>query len=175
MAAGDAFMKTNPPTHTAIHLLKSRLAAILRRACFLRDASGGAALEFGIVLPVLLLVVLGGLAFAITLQNYLVVANAADMAAIQLTLSRGAATPYTSAVNAINAAASTLTTANLKITVTVNGAACTSDATCQTALSSAASKQASVSLSYPCNLTVLQINYAPAGCSLNATTLGLVQ
>jgi Flp pilus assembly protein TadG len=147
----------------------------LHRARAVRDDSGVAAVEFAMLVPVLLLIMLGGLVFTIALQNNLLVANAADVGAFQLTLSRGATTPYTSTINAINGAASALNTANLKITLTVNGTSCTSDVTCQTALSGAASKQAGVSITYPCNLNVLQINFAPSGCTLSANTLGFIQ
>ena len=97
------------------------------------------------------------------------------MGASQLIVSRGSATPYTTTTGVVNAAATGLTTASLTITVKVNGATCASDAACQTALSNAASQQASVSVAYPCNLTVMDVNFAPGGCTLQATIVGLVQ
>jgi Flp pilus assembly protein TadG len=139
------------------------------------DISGAAAIEFALVVPVFLLVVLGGFIFAIALGNYLSVSNAAYAGVSQLTLSRGLTTPYTTTVSAINAAANNLITGSLTVAVSVNGTACSTDAACQTALSTASSKQASVTVSYPCSLGVMQYNFASSGCTLHSSVVGLVQ
>ncbi len=44
-----------------------------------------------------------------------------------------------------------------------------------TALDSAGGKQANVAVSYPCRLVVLNVDFAPGGCSLSQSTAGRVQ
>jgi Flp pilus assembly protein TadG len=148
------------------------LVTTLHQALDLHEDSGVAAVEFAFLFSVLLLIVIGGLAFSITLANYIVVSNAANAGGLKLVLRGGTSTPYTNTINAIyTAVAPTLTTANLTVTLRVDGTLCNSDSTCQTALSAAAARQASVSVSYPCNLAVMNINYAPNGCAFKSTTV----
>lgn len=152
--------------------LKSSFFTSLRR---LGDPSGAAAVEFALVAPVYLVLVVGGLIFALAFSNYLSVTNAAYAGASQLIISRGQTTPYTTTVSAVDTAAGNLTTANLTITITVNGTTCSSDTTCENALTNAASQQASVTVSYPCSLDVLQYNFSANGCTLSSSVAGLVQ
>jgi Flp pilus assembly protein TadG len=134
----------------------------------LHEDLGVAAVEFAFLLSVLLLVLLGWLASWIALATFLVVSNAANAGAMQLMLTTSM--PYTDTINAIKAAVvPALNVANLTVALTVNGRSCNSDSTCQTALSAARSKQVSLSVSYPCNLTVANINYAPNGCVVKST------
>ena len=141
----------------------------------MHEGSGVAAVELAFLLPVLLLTLIGGLAFSMGLATYVVVSNAANVGAVQLMLTTsmlGASMPYTYTINAINAAvAPVLTIADLTVTLTVNGKSCNSDSACQTALSVAASKQVSLSVSYPCRLPVMNIDYAPNGCAFKSTTV----
>ena len=55
----------------------------------------------------------------------------------------------------------------------VNGVACTTDSTCSAIL--VVGQPALVKTTYPCNLTVMGINYAPGGCTLSAETAQMVQ
>ena len=93
---------------------------------------------------------------------------------LQLTVSRGDTTPWTDTTNVIYAAAPTLLRANLTVSVSVNGTACTSEATCVTALSTAAGLPASVTVRYPCKLKVLAVSYLNS-CTVSATPTGRVQ
>ncbi len=141
----------------------------------LQEQSGVAAVEFALVAPLLLAISLAGIIFALALNNYVIVTNAAAVGAANLILSRGAATPYTDTVTAVRQAAQSLAQASLTIVMSVDDALCSDDASCTTALNSAGGKQANVAVSYPCRLVVLNIDFAPGGCSLSQSTAGRVQ
>jgi Flp pilus assembly protein TadG len=145
----------------------------LRFRRLLDDSTGVSALEFAIISPVLLTILLGIFQFGTAMNNYLVLTNAAAKGALTIALGRGTATPYTTTISAIDAAAPNLTVANITTTVTINGTACSSDSGCTTAL--VAGVSAVVKTTYPCNLTVMGINYAPSGCTLKAQTAQMVQ
>src|ERR1700730_17332182 len=84
------------------------------------EDSGVAAVEFAFLLLVLLLILVGGLAFSIGLASYLVVSSAVNAGAVQLMLTTSM--PYTHTINAINTAvAPALTVTDLTVTLTVNG------------------------------------------------------
>lgn len=155
-------------------LLIQRARLPLARVEMMRATSGAAGVEFALVVPLLLLVLLGTFVFGITLNNYIMVTNAAQTGTFQLTVSRGGSTPYTDTVNAITSSAPGLIKEQLTISLTVNGTACSSDGGCQTALTSASGKDASVEVSYPCSLIIMQVNYAPA-CTLKAKSTGRIQ
>jgi Flp pilus assembly protein TadG len=139
----------------------------------LKNDKGVSALEFAIISPVLLTILLGIFQFGTAMNNYLVLTNAAAKGALTIALGRGTATPYTTTISAIDAAAPNLTAANITTTVTINGTACSTDSGCTTAL--VAGVSAVVRTTYPCNLTVMGINYAPSGCTLSAQTAQMVQ
>ena len=144
----------------------------LRTGGMWREDSGVAAVEFALVAPLLLTIALAAITFALALNNYIVVTNASAVGATNLILSRGAATPYTDTVASVRQAAQSLVSGSLTIALSVDGAACSDDTTCATALSSAGGKPANVAVSYPCRLVVLNINFAPGGCVLRQSTAG---
>jgi hypothetical protein len=82
--------------------------------------------------------------------------------------------PYSTTVTAITSAAPNLTAASVTVTATVNGTACSSDSGCATALNAAAGETATVTATYPCNLTIMGFNFAPS-CTLTAQTSDLVE
>jgi Flp pilus assembly protein TadG len=148
------------------------LAGTMGRERAVRDASGVAAVEFALLLPVLMLALTGMFVFGIALNNYVSLTNAAQAGALQLAVSRGDSKPYSDTVSAIQNVAPGLTPASLTITLTVNGTACASDATCNTALTSAAGKSAAVQASYPCSLVVMAVTYA---CTMTVNTTERIQ
>jgi Flp pilus assembly protein TadG len=156
------------------------LAKTMRRARAGRAASGTVAVEFALVGPVLLLAMIGMFVFGIALNNWVILTNATEAGALQLAISQGNTdnTPWTDTTNAIYNAAGNLipyVKANLTITITVNGTACTSDATCLALLpSSSAGQPATVQATYPCSLTVMKVNYAPT-CNLTVKTTERIQ
>jgi Flp pilus assembly protein TadG len=155
-------------------LAKRSLVRAMCRALSIRDTSGTAAIEFGLIAPVLLLMIIGMFVFGIAIHDYLTVTNAAEAGAFQLAISRGDSTPYTDTTNAIYGAGPTLSKGQLTITLTINGSTCSSDSSCLTALNSAAGKSATVTVSYPCKLSVLGNNYFP-NCTLTARPTERIQ
>jgi hypothetical protein len=120
--------------------------------------------------------VLGMCQFGITLNQYLTLTNAVRSGSRQLSIDRGAATPWTDTINQIYASAPNLTQASLTITMSVNGTACTSDATCKAALlaAGATGAPAAVTASYPCSLAFFGSNFASV-CTLTSQTTERVE
>ena len=141
--------------------------------CTLKNDEGVSAIEFAIISPVLILLMTGIFQFGIAMNQYLNLTNAVAQGALTLALSRGTTTPYSATTSAINSAAPNLVPGQTTITVRINGTACTSDGTCSPAL--VAGVPAYVRATYPCNLTVMGVNYAPSGCTLSAQTTQMVQ
>jgi Flp pilus assembly protein TadG len=184
-------------------------AAVIRRkrialgviACLLRLARleaakakslgerGTALVEFALVAPMLLLIVLGTVQFGLTLGQYVTLTNAVGVGAMQFAISRGDTTPSSDAWNAITTAASTLTAASIKMTLTVNATACVTnastlsaaqaaDTTCMNALTNNVGKPAQVSATYtatfPCNLLTIWQGMAST-CNLASQVTERVQ
>jgi Flp pilus assembly protein TadG len=140
----------------------------------LRDNAGAAAVEFGLIAPLLVMLLLGIMEFGLVLNNYVELTNAARVAGRQLAISRTSTTPWTNATNAFYASTPNMTTANFTITLSVNGTACSSDSTCATALATAEGDPSELTATYPCNLNILNVNFVP-GCTLSAQTTEQVE
>jgi Flp pilus assembly protein TadG len=142
----------------------------------LRDHSGAQAVEFALIAPLLLMLIMGIIQFSITLNNYIELTEAVRTGARNLAISRAmaSATPYTTTVSNIDSSAGNLTAGSISVTLSVNGTACTTDSGCTTALSTAAGETASVTATYPCNLTVMGVNFLPS-CTLQSQTSDLVE
>jgi Flp pilus assembly protein TadG len=168
----------------AMPVLAKIRAKTMRRARAGRAASGTVAVEFALVGPVLLIAMVGMFVFGIALNNWVILTNATEAGALQFAASRGDSdgTPWTDTTNAIyNAAANLIpfVKTNLTITLSINGTACTSDATCLAALSTNAGNPAIVTASYPCmssnpNLTVYGHQYSPS-CTLKVSETERIQ
>ncbi len=139
----------------------------------LTDRKGTAALEFALVGPVLLTILIGMFLCGIAVTNYMTLTTAANQGAQVLALSRGAAAPYSIAATAINGAAISLTTARITTTMTVNGTACTSSSCIIS--SGAAGHNAVVTLNYPCNLVIYGVNYGGSSCQISAQGAAIIQ
>jgi Flp pilus assembly protein TadG len=149
-------------------LNRFRLLGGLRR----KDRRGVAALEFALIAPALFTVVFVGAEFAMVLNEYLTLTNAAIVGASQFAFSAGVdGTPYTDAVNAVKAAATTLTP--LTITLSVSGAACATDAACEAALAGGVG-YVTVKATYSCAATNLILNLLP-DCTLTSQETERVQ
>jgi Flp pilus assembly protein TadG len=153
--------------------VKEALPRVMARR---RDAekarAGTAAVEFALVAPMLLLLVLGMCEFGITLNQYLTLTYAVSAGARQLAMSRGDATPWTDTRNLMYSSAPNLTQAGLAITTSINGTACSTDATCKAAL--AAGLPTTVAATYPCSLAFFGYNFA-AVCTLSSQTTERVE
>jgi Flp pilus assembly protein TadG len=129
------------------------------------DKRATSALEFAFVAPVLFLVMLGIVQFGLTFNNYAMLVSGTQTAVRQLSLSRGSSNPYTST----RAAFYNNAPARATISVSVNGAQCTSDAACQGALCPTCQGQpAAVTASYQCDLRLYGYDFAP-NCILSST------
>jgi Flp pilus assembly protein TadG len=135
---------------------------------------GAALVEFGLLAPVLLLILLGTAQFGLTLNQFVTLTNAVSIGGLQFALSRSDTTPYTDAVNAVKNAAPSLKPASLTITLSVNGANCGTDAACMAALTNNVGQPSQVTATYPCNLQVMRYNFAPA-CNLTSQVTERVQ
>ena len=154
---------------------RSRSGWHFRVARFRRDSAGTAAIEFAFLAPVLFLLLIGMFQFGILINNYIQLTEAVRVGGRTLSISRGAATPFTSARDAIYASAPGLAQGNFTITMTVNGTSCAADAACKTTMASAQGTQATVTASYACtSLFVYGTNFMP-GCTLSSTTSGRVE
>jgi len=147
-------------------------AAASKRRSLLRDKCGAAAVELALTLPVFLAIAIGTLKFGLAMTQYLALNNSAAQGALTFALSRGTSTPYATTTTAITNAAPNLTSGSVTKTLRINGTACTTDTACSTALVAGAT--ASVTVSYPCDLTVLGVNFKPS-CTLSASAAQMVQ
>jgi Flp pilus assembly protein TadG len=151
--------------------------AIKRALTFWSEAAkrneGAAAVEFALVLPVLLIILTAIIAFGITFNNYEQLTDGVREAARAFAMSRASATPYTLATTTLQTGTPGLTFKNITPTFTVNGAACASDASCVTLLAAAQGEPSGLSATYACTLAIAGIKL-PA-CSLVASTSELVE
>jgi Flp pilus assembly protein TadG len=147
---------------------------------FSRDCAGSVALEFAMVVPLLLAVLLGIVQFAIFFNTMAVLTNATASGALVFSQGRSFPTPYSSAVSAIQTSAGTLNIANLGITASVSGVPCASDTTCQSAFGSGG-VPAMLTVTYPCPLVLSTSTLQWIGidtskfCPLSATMTAYVQ
>jgi Flp pilus assembly protein TadG len=110
-------------------------------------ARGVVAIEMALVTPVLMVLALGVAQFGWLLVNYIVAANAASVGAQYFAGQRGTTTPYSSTALQVAAVVGSVST-NVQVVRSVNGTACSSDADCMSAMSSAQGDPATVEVSY---------------------------
>jgi len=124
-----------------------------------RLQAGQALVEFAVMLPLLLLLVMGIIQCGIVFNNWLILTDAVRSGARQLAVSRAPGqNACTLADNKVRQGASTLNTGSIAITHTVTSG-CTS---------LTAGSDATLAATYPCDLTILGIDFAPS-CTLTAT------
>jgi Flp pilus assembly protein TadG len=140
---------------------------------------GQAAVEFAIVAPILLTLLVAISVFGIAFNNYQALTFATNSAAQTLAISRGQTTnPCQTASQALYSAAPQLTQSSLKFSILLgsntvaNNAASPSCSGSQQYLVQA--QNAQVTVTYPCNLNILGFNPVP-NCSLTAQTTMLIQ
>jgi Flp pilus assembly protein TadG len=150
--------------------LGKRVSARLRAS----NEGGQALVEFAVVLPILLLIVTGIFAFGIALNQYLELTEAASVGARLLAVSRGqTADPCATAAAAISNAAPLLTSTSLGYSFVLNGNSY--GASCPTSTNAGANLQqgvaATVTVTYPCNLTVYMFLKSPFNMTARVTEL----
>jgi Flp pilus assembly protein TadG len=165
-------LELNPVAPLKRSHAKSWTVARLLRARLRRAQEGNAMVEIALVLPMLALLVLGLMSVATMFMNYLDLTEATGSGAQHLQLIRTSTTdPCQDTYLAITQAAPNLTPANLSLSFNLNGTRVSGD-TCvgdASVLQAAQGMPVSVTATYPCNLTIYGVNYAPNGCTLSAT------
>ena len=146
-----------------------------------REESGQSMVEAALVLPLLLLLVMGVLAFGLTFNNYIALTEATGVGARQLAISRGTTLdPCATVATAISGAAPLLKASSISYTLNLNGTVYSANSCpSSTTTSGPAGKlqqgsTAIVTATYPCQLTVMGVNMAP-GCTLTGRTSEAVQ
>jgi Flp pilus assembly protein TadG len=137
---------------------------------FFRSRSDGQALiEMALILPALLILFTGIFTFGIAYMNQLTLTHAVGVGAQQLQLIRSSTTdPCQDTFNAIKAAAPTLQSANINMTITMGSNSPINQTSCsgkQTQLAQGTSN--TVQASYPCNLAIYGRVFANS-CTLSA-------
>jgi Flp pilus assembly protein TadG len=140
---------------------------------------GQSTVEFAIVAPLLLTLLVAVVVFGIAYNNYLSLTFATDAGSQLLSISRGQTTdPCQTASQAVFSAAPQLAQSNLKFSIVLGTntvASNSANPSCsgsQQYLVQAANAQ--VTVTYPCNLNILGFNPVP-NCALTAQTTMLIQ
>jgi len=142
---------------------------------------GGALVEFAVVVPVLLLIVMGIFTFGMAMNDYVQLTEAVNTGARLLAISRGQTTdPCAETASAVYQSAPNLTESSFTFSFMLDGnsfpgGSCSSSSTTTGAAGDLVEgTSATVTVTYPCDLEILGVNYAP-GCTLQAETTELVQ
>jgi Flp pilus assembly protein TadG len=139
-----------------------------RKRLDVRRETGSALVETTLVLPVILMVMLGIAEFGIAFRDFLLLTDAVRASGRTLAVSRGQTTnPCQGAVSRLYASATGLDQTDIAVTLNVNGTNYSSGTCPNVALNGGA--VASVTASYPCEVTIFGIDFAP-GCQLQSNT-----
>jgi Flp pilus assembly protein TadG len=152
---------------------------------------GNALVEFAMVAPVMLMIMMGIIVIGSTMSNYLQLIEATASAARTVAVSRSnTLNPCTTVTSAVSGGAPLLNSANMTYTLVLNNSAGTTLGTygpttgslscSSTSYTSGAPSylqqggSASVTVTYPCNLSIYGRNYW-SGCTLQAQTTEMIQ
>jgi Flp pilus assembly protein TadG len=152
---------------------------------------GGALVEFAMVAPIMMMIMMGIIVIGQTMGTYVQLIEATSNAARTLAVSRSnTLNPCTTMTSAVSGGAPLLNSANLTYTLALNsslGANLGTYGPTQGSLSCSSSSytsgppsylqqggSASVTVTYPCNLTIYGRNYW-SGCTLQAQTTEMIQ
>jgi Flp pilus assembly protein TadG len=169
---------------------------------FRRDDGGNSAVEFALIIPVLATIMIGTLKFSLVMNQQVTLNQGVDSAARFISTCRNVCTvgstpePYTQMISALDTASTTLTSATVNPTIVVTMlnssgttdvtgvssgkcgdgvASTTNDSTCAAALTlDNGGGRVTVTATYPCDLQVLSVNFAP-NCTLSASTTAIIE
>jgi len=154
-----------------IHLLRK----------LIRERRGATAAEFGLVIPILTIMLFAIIKFGIVMNSYVELTNAVAAGAHQLAISRGTANSYDKTLTAMDNAAPNLNAftklsqnPGQAVTVKVAGTGCTSanqSGACESAFT--AGGEATVSATYPCDWDIPFTNLG--SCSLTTSATEYIQ
>jgi len=163
-------------------LVRPRFPGRLLRAVLRAGEWGSALVEFALILPMLLLLTTGVLIFGVAMNNYMQITNAVSIGARTLAVSAQITLdPCATASTAIINAAPGLTSSNLKFSYLLNGVAYSGTSCSSASVSSGAAENlssgttATVTATYPLNLSVFGQKYSATNAVLQATSTELVQ
>jgi Flp pilus assembly protein TadG len=133
---------------------------------------GNTIIETALVLPILLSVVTGIFVVGVLYNNYLMLTQAVGSGAQYLqtlSTSPSGTDPCALTYAYITGAAPNLTPASISLTFTLNGVV-TSGNSCAGGWANLQVPGATVTVqaTYPCNLVIMGVNFAPGGCHLQA-------
>lgn len=127
-----------------------------------RALAGNSLIEFTLVMPILLLVATGMVAFGFALHNGLVLTNAVNSGAQLLAFSRGQTSdPCATAYTQITNSAPSLTASKLSLSFIINGTSYSGVTTCTAgAANMVQGATAIVNATYPYSLPIFSMNFA---------------
>ena len=138
-----------------------------------RPHAGNALIEFTFIMPVLLLVATGMVAFGVALHNDLMLTNAVNTGAQLLAFSRGQTSdPCATAASAISSAAPTLAT-GISLSFVINGTTYSSSSCPSGTTNMVQGATAQVTGTYPCVLAVSGQSFSR--CSLTSQISEVIQ
>jgi Flp pilus assembly protein TadG len=135
-----------------------------------RREEGQAMVEFALVLPVLLLVLLAIMKFGLMFENYLTLTDAVRSGARQLAIDRGTTDACTPAVQRVQSAAAGLNIPTSSITYTLSG----TDTCLQSTGGLTQGNAVTIKATYPCDLKILGFNFM-SSCTLSASATERVE
>ena len=143
---------------------------------------GNAMIEFAMLLPVLLLLTTGLLVFGVAMNNYLQLTNAVSVGARKVALyghqtgaAASTADPCATASAAVIAAAPALNPASLTFTYSFNSVPASTTSCTDAAANLISTTNATVTVTYPLNLSVFGAVFSKSNAVLTATSTELVQ
>ena len=152
------------------------------RALMRAGEQGSAIVEFAMILPMLLLLTTGVLVFGVAMNNYMQLTNAVSQGARALAVSAEITLdPCATAYTAITGAAPGLTPSKLTFSYVLNGTTYSGSTCSSTSVTSGAAGNlssgttATVTVTYPLNLSVFGKAFSASNAVLSATSTELVQ
>ena len=141
---------------------------------FLQDQRGASAAEFALVLPLLTLILFSILIFGIALRDQIALTDGVRIAARELSVSRGDATPFDNTLGRFDVSIVGLKKSDVILKLEIDGEECENNDDCADALSDAVGLPVTARASYPCNLIVLSTDFA-SNCILSAATTARIE
>jgi Flp pilus assembly protein TadG len=161
---------------------KPRSPRRMARALMRSGEEGSALVEFAMLLPMLLLLMTGTFVFGIAMNNYMQLTNAVSVGARSLAISAEVTLdPCATAYTAITGAAPALNPSNMTFSYSLNGTTYTGTTCSSSSVTSGAAGNlasgttASVTVTYPLNLSVFGKVFNASNAVLSSTSTELVQ
>ncbi|MES1255877.1 MAG: TadE/TadG family type IV pilus assembly protein [Acidobacteriota bacterium] len=138
-----------------------------------RAEHGQALVEFAVMLPVMLTIMVGIAQYGIAFNNYLMLTDAVRVGARQLATIRGqSANPCLTAANKVKSSAFNLTSSSVNVSIVVNGTTYSTGTCANTTLTSGT--DVTVTATYPCQIRIMGTTFAP-NCTLRSQTTSRVE